>query len=51
MISKDSMYIVGKDDPEEVRKKMKNENFENLANVPILRDVDKLVRFLENYEK
>lgn len=45
------MYIIGKDDPEEVRKKMHNENFENLANVPVLRDVYNIMNFLENYEK
>lgn len=29
---------------------MPHENFENPNNIPILLDVDKMVRFLENYE-
>lgn len=45
------MYIIGKEDPEKVKKDMPNENFENPSNIPILIDVHNLVLFLENYEK
>lgn len=52
MISDESVYVKGKkESAEALKKKMKNENFEDPRNKNILLDVYNMVTFLEDYEK